>query len=116
MTPVSNFHLADKARRSHRRNKSLPALIAGAAKVVSNGSLRVELTTVTREVFVYALAPRTEWVAKLVERRPAPIGRPPRPIVSPEAQLRSAVELTLNALARVDRAAQSKASPEIAAE
>jgi hypothetical protein len=115
MKPVLTFHLLDKARRRHRRDKSLPKLIPGSGKISANGALKVELTAVTGEVFVYAFQPGSEWMAELVERRPASAVKPRRAL-SPEAELKAAVDMTLNALARVDRAAQPKASPDIAAE
>ena len=114
MTPVSNFHLLDKARRRHRRNKSLPKLTPGSGRVDPNGGLKATLTAVTGETFTYRFAPCTVWVAVLTERRPAPISKP-RPEVSEGDQAKHHVDALLDIAcgleSRVARAAEPKAAP-----
>ena len=74
------------------------------------------MTAVGGEVFVYRVTPRTEWL--FILERSFERSFKPRPAVSPEAQLKAAVGMTLDALAVVERAAQPKpeTSPNIAAE
>jgi hypothetical protein len=117
MKPVLTFPLDDKARRRHRRSKSLPKLIPGSGKISANGALKVELTAVTGEVFVYAFEPRQEWMAELVERRPAPSAKP-RPVVSSSDRFKTAIDTAMDILADLDarRVALTQAKPNIAAD
>jgi hypothetical protein len=76
MNSLPSCNLLDKARRHHRRamlkDPSLPALVAGGGKVVSNGHLSAALPLVDGTVAVYGATPSIEWQSA---RRPPTVRR-----------------------------------------
>jgi hypothetical protein len=121
MTAIENLtDIVDAIRRCERRakakNPERPALVPGAAaRVISNGRITVELPTVDGGAVIYTATPVSTWRYEPASppRRPIWLKRPAPAPASPHAQLKAAIDMTLNALVSVERAAQPK--PDIAA-
>jgi hypothetical protein len=91
-----------------------PALVPGAvARVTSNGRITVELATADGGAVVWTATPVVtyRYEPATPPRRPTWLKRPASAPSSPSAQLKAAIDMTLNALVRVERATQLK--PEI---
>ena len=87
-----SFNPLDKAKRHHKTHEGRP-LVAGAGKVVANGKLRVELSTVDGGTVAYIAVPTMIWRFKLdTTARPKVINR-----VSPPATLGDRVRRALDA-------------------
>jgi hypothetical protein len=107
-------NIVDAIRRRERRAKAKhperAALVVGAAAQVttdSRGRITVELATEDGGTVVYIATQTTGWKYEPVTKRlkrAAPVLAP----LSPAAQLKAALDMTLNALVRVERAGEPK--------
>lgn len=118
MNSLPSCNLLDKARRHHRRamlkDPSLPALVAGGGKVVSNGHLSAALPLVDGTVAVYGATPSIEWqfTREAPANRKACLSVVEWDAISDANRVKGHVDAALNILAAIDRrAAQVEARP-----
>jgi hypothetical protein len=113
MAHIENLNLLDKAKRHHRRARvkdpALPAYKEGYGRVVSNGSLAVELPLVNGDMIIYAVTPATEWrfVKKALAMRPG--GK--APAATPGDVIKHALDTALDVIADIEKRAARATEP-----
>jgi hypothetical protein len=113
MSHIANLNLIDKAKRHHRRMRhkdpTLPAYMDGYGRVVSNGSLAVELPLVNGDVIIYAVTPATEWCffRKALSIRPGNEA----PAATPSDIVKHALDVALDAISDIEKRAARAAEP-----
>ena len=103
-----SFNPADGVRRHHRKHKGRP-LVPGAGKVVANGKLRVELTTIDGEIVAYIAKPVMTWRYELdtTAVRPKVVNRASAP-VTPGDLVRRALDAALDEIVTLERRASQQ--------
>ena len=104
-----SFNPADGVRRHHRKHNGRP-LVAGAGKVVANGKLKVELTTIDGDTVTYIAVPTMTWRYELdTTAHPKVVNRVMAP-ATPGDRVRRALDAALDEIVNLEKRARA-ASP-----
>ena len=110
-----SFNPADGVVRHHRKHKGRP-LVPGAGKVIANGKLKVELTTIDGETVAYIAKPVMTWRYELdTTVHPKVVNR----VVTPADRVKRALDAALDEIVSLEKRAclaSPATTPNIAAE